>query len=101
MQRMFLAPAVVAGCLAVQTAGQSPGTMPGIMPGIMDHPTGAVVPYRLDGVVAEVVRVKRASWLRIHFDRVARARILDAQQYRVAACFHRAREGSTSAIARE
>ena len=74
MRRMSFAPAVGLGCLAVQATGQVPGTM--------DHPTGELIPYRLDsGVVggnaagggaafAEVVRVEQASWVRLHFDRV-------------------------------
>ena len=62
MQRMLFAPAIGLGCLVAQAAGQSLGTM--------DHPTGVVVPYRLDGVAVEVVHVEQASWLRLYFDRV-------------------------------
>ncbi len=62
MQRISLVPAIGLGCLVAQAAGQSLGTM--------DHPTGAIVPYRLDGVAAEAVHVEHASWLRLYFDRV-------------------------------
>ena len=62
MSRMLFAPAVGLGCLAVQATGQVPGTM--------DHPTGAVVPYQLDGFEPDAVRVEDAAWVRLYFDRV-------------------------------
>ena len=62
MARMSFATAIGLGCIAVQTAGQVPGTL--------DHPTGAVVPYVLDGFATDTVHIESASWLRLYFDRV-------------------------------
>jgi hypothetical protein len=59
---MSFALAMGPGCLAVQAAGQVAGTM--------DHPTGAVVPYVVDGLVTNSVHIENASWVRLYFDRV-------------------------------